>query len=207
MKTNSSNRVKYKKAFSVLHMESPVNLEEANMKNRRSPMILKPAAAFGLAAAIFAGSGAAYAADLGGIRTTVEGWFHGGRHTFDVEETKKGEYMFTDPETGESFGGGGIAYINGKEVQLSPEEVLQGSTETSFEKTEDGRWMLYLYDQSFDLTDDFRKTDKLKVSVTTQKGVMYFNLEVDSDGNCSLQSSMDPDGSLRDYISLDERAE
>ena len=73
-----SNKENYKKAFSVLKSSCDFTLEEKRMKrikreNTHRNLLVAAVAML----VVLAGSGTAYAADLGGIRETVQMWIHG----------------------------------------------------------------------------------------------------------------------------------
>nr|MCR4997296.1 hypothetical protein [Butyrivibrio sp.] len=73
-----SNKENYKKAFSVLKSSCDFTLEEKRMEKMKREKINKNLlTAAAVLFVVVAGSGTAYAADLGGIRETVQMWVHG----------------------------------------------------------------------------------------------------------------------------------
>ena len=173
------------------------------MKKTNLKFSMKPVLAACLCVAVLIScAGAAYAADLGGIRETIRVWF-GGRQV-DATVTEEGNgYRFTvdmDGET-ETFGGGGVAYEgDGTERPLTPEEVLEGFS-TQIDTDENGRVWLYHYDQSYDITD-FLTGGTCKLALERDGETLYFDIENDDDGVGSFGTSPKPIGSAGDYILL-----
>ena len=207
-----TNKERYKEAFGVLQ-PNETHWEVQPMKNNirtfKSKRILAVAAVVVILAVAAVG---AYAADVGGIQTTLKTWFHGKEVSVDVSTRENGEYKFEiKDESGEvtaAFGGGGVEIgIFGKERRLSPQEVLDANN-LDISTNEDGRMMLYYYDKSFDITDLFSADGVCKVRFTDNRTgrskTMYMDIELDDDdGGFGYSTSYRPHGSKADYTWLD----
>ena len=162
-----TNKERYKEAFGVLRPETEqweVQPMKNNIKSFKAKRILAVAAVVVILAVAAVG---VYAADVGGIQTALKTWFHGQEVDVDVSTGENGEYNFeVKDENGNvtgSFGGGGVEIgLFGKERKLTPQEVLDANV-LDVTKEEDGRIMLYYYDQSYDITDLFSADGKCKV--------------------------------------------
>ena len=184
-----TNKERYKEAFGVLRPEKEqweVQPMKNNIKTFKTKRILAVAAVVVILAVAAVG---AYAADVGGIQTTLKTWFHGEEVDVDVSTGENGEYNFEiKDENGNvtgSFGGGGVELgLFGKERTLSPQEVLDANN-LDIVTNEDGRMMLYYYDQSYDITDLFSADGKCKVcltdSSTGREKTLYIDIELDNE--------------------------
>lgn len=184
-----TNKERYKEAFGVLRPETEqweVQPMKNNIRTFKSKRILAVAAVVVILAVAAVG---VYAADVGGIQTALKTWFHGQEVDVDVSTGENGEYIFeVKDENGNvtgSFGGGGVEIgLFGKERELTPQEVLDANV-LDVTKEEDGRMMLYYYDQSYDITDLFSADGKCKVcltdSSTGRDKTLYIDIELDNE--------------------------
>ena len=195
MKNNGSNEIKYKRTFDSLHLsddfESRLNdrikdlpsgtdMEDTKMKKSTVKHMSK-AAAIALAVGMVAlGSlGVSYAADLGGIRTTFTMWVKGEQKEVTAEKVSDYEYNFYD-ENGEMVGGGGgVAYVDGKEVPLTAEEIAKDYA--SAELTEnDGRIIFTYKNIEEDVTDLIDEEGNLYLHVIAADGEdVYVDMNYD----------------------------
>ena len=128
-----TNKERYKRAFSALHASERtrevLNMEENKTVKSEGKKHFSKAAVIALAAALLLALGTAgYAADLGGIRRTVQIWMHG-EMTNAVLDVQDGSYTLSyedaEGETHEREGGG-VAYdIFGRERPLTEDELLE----------------------------------------------------------------------------------
>ncbi len=208
-----TNKEKYKEAFGVLQPNKTqweVQPMKHNIRTFKTKRILAVAAVVVILAVAAVG---AYAADVGGIQTTLKTWFHGREVDVDVSTGEDGEYKFeVKDENGEvttAFGGGGVELgLFGKERKLSPQEVLDANN-LDIVTNEDGRMMLYYYDQSYDITDLFSADGKCKVcltdSSTGRDKTLYIDIELDNEtGGYGYSTDYRAHGSKADYIWLDK---
>lgn len=180
-----SNKENYKKAFSVLKSSSDFSLEEKRMNRIKREIAHKNlliAAAIMLV--ILAGSGTAYAADLGGIKKTVKMWVHGYETDVSYEFNEdEGTYLkkYVD-ENGEEVQEDASGW-HGDNSPLTVEELIELEHDTvSVEETDDGKCMLYFQNRAVDITDKF--TDgKCYIHVVGEDGERYVEVELDENGN------------------------
>ncbi len=180
-----TNKEKYKQAFSALHSSEPIYLEEKPMKSYKIRILFRPVAAvIACAVLLFGCATVAYAADIGGIRTTIQTWVHGKSTPVDVTEVKGG-YQFSYSENGETktFSGGGIAIDDqGNEIPLSPEEVAEVSFE-EIGRQADGRIWLYYKSYAIDITE-YMTDAGCKVVLDNEGTKVYFDIDAPNDIGC-----------------------
>lgn len=122
---------------------------------------------------------AAYAADVGGIRRTIQIWIHGDQ-TSAVIDIQGGSYQltYTDKEGRlQQMGGGGVAIdSDGEERPLTEEEILEQFDAPQVEYREDGSAWLYCRGEKLDITDRF--TDGIcYVQVNDGERTLYLTIE------------------------------
>lgn len=156
-----SNKEKYKKAFSVLQTSGDFQLEEGKMAILKKKATFRSlAAAAAAAVVIVAGTGTAYAANVGGIQRTIQLWIHGDQTSVTIDFDGMGnytmEYLDENGKLHESGGGGVAIEADGTERPLTAEELmLEMANEVNVEYGEDGTALLYFQDQVVDITDKF----------------------------------------------------
>ena len=212
-----TNHEKYKAAFSVLQPTRELELEVPTMEGQKRTIRHKPVLA--LCAAVLTLAVLALsviAADVGGIQTTLKTWFRGREETVSVSERDDGGYDFavTDEngETAATFGGGGVAYENGKERALTPQEVLE-SNELEVVVEENGKATLYFRDRTYDITDLFNADGVCKVKLKDETKKLfksgYVDVELEGDSSnpftgYSVSTSGLPHGGRSAYVALDD---
>lgn len=134
----------------------------------------------------------AYAADLGGIRTTITSWFNGEITEIEATPNGSGGYTFTSPEGEVIGGGGGVTFDeSGNEVWLPADDVYEhGFVEQIVE--ENGRTYLMIQDRKEDLTDLFAKQNPIHVKLLVDGQMRYFEIETQGSGAYSYSSSDEP---------------
>lgn len=201
-----TNKEKYKRAFSALHPSKPIDLEEYTMKNTKLHVIFRPVAAvIACAILLFGCATVAYAADVGGIRTTVHVWIHGNARDIDVVDNGDGSYQFSYTEGAESatvFAGGVAFDENGNEIPLSPEEVAQ-ATFDEIGRQADGKIWLYYKSYAFDITQQMTK-DGCKLVLDDQGTKVYFDIDAPNElGSCAYRRSIgSTGGDPQDYTPI-----
>ena len=187
-----TNRETYKQAFSALHPSGNIHLEGTAMKSNRIHFIIRPVAAV-LACVIllFGCATVAYAADIGGIRTTIQTWVHGKQTPVDVTEVGGG-YKFSYSEGGEtkSVTGGGIAFDqNGNEIPLTPEEIAEATFE-EIGRQADGRIWLYYKSYAIDITDHMTGAG-CRLVLDDGGAKVYFDIDAPNElGSCSYRRAI-----------------
>lgn len=173
---NKDNQKYYQKTFSHLRLPDPVHMEDIEMnKNtkRNTNWLYRPATA--ILSLVLIGGTAAYASDLGRIRTTISTWFHGEPVEVEAVDSGEGSYEFYNARTGESIGaGGGVAFDeNGREIRLPAEDVLKNLTGDFVSATRDGqtRLLLLANEQAYDLSElvNAQGVVRGKLKVTTSE--------------------------------------
>ena len=194
-------RETYQRVFSKIQIPEPVDVETIMKENRRETGMnfwQKHAAALGAALVIAGSTGVAYAADLGGIRTTVNVWLHGEHTQLDAVPNGTGGYEFYETGRDESIGGGGGVWIdeNGVEHAASAQEVAENLA-SPVEVREDGTVWLSVNEQTWDITD-YIQSGKAE---NFHAGSRYFRVLVEGTG-VQTQTSDRPEPGIA-YIELD----
>lgn len=181
-----TNKDRYKQAFSVLHPSKPIELEERPMKKNHTHLILRPVAAvLTTVIVLFGCASVAYAADVGGIRTTVQSWFRGKEAAVEVIEKNPGEYEFQIQQDGQThiMGGGGVEFDQfGNEKPLSPEDVAQTLSEEISQK-EDGSIWLYYKNYAIDITE-YMTPNGCKLLLNDNGEKLYYNITAVENRSC-----------------------
>ena len=194
-------RETYQRVFSKIQIPEPVDVETIMKENRRETGMnfwQKHAAALGAALVIAGSTGVAYAADLGGIRTTVNVWLHGEDTQLDAVPNGTGGYEFYETGSDESIGGGGGVWIdeNGVEHAASAQEVAENLA-SPVEVREDGTVWLSVNEQTWDITD-YIQSGKAE---NFHAGSRYFRVLVEGTGVQTQTSDRSEPGIA--YIELD----
>ena len=151
-----SNKEKYKRAFSVLESSCDFTLEEKEMKKIKifnAHKNLLTAAAVLLV--LVAGSGTAYAADIGGGRETIQLWLYGKQTDVTVGEDGSIKYADRNGNIQEEKG------FNGDGSPLTAEEVAEDFKDrVDVEKLDDGTVHVYYHDRDYDITDKIVDKDQ-----------------------------------------------
>ena len=156
---------RYKRAFSLLRASDYSKMEVKSMNNVKILPVRRLVALCAAVALVAAMASVAYAADLGGIRRTIQLWVHGDQ-TNAVLEVKEGSYTLKNDQGETVQAGGGVAIdIFGRERPLSEEEILDHLDTPEVEYKEDGTVWVYYRGQTLEITDLF------------QDGVCYVQLK------------------------------
>lgn len=176
------NQKRYRQAMDTLPIPELIKVETIQERERH-PM--KKAKSLALSAATAAvcllGVTTAYAADLGGIRTTITSWFNGEKTEIEATPNGSGGYTFKTQDGEVIGGGGGVTFDeNGNEVWLPADDVYEhGFAEQIVE--ENGRTYLIIQDCKEDLTDLFAKQNPIHVKLMVDGQMRYFEIENGSD--------------------------
>ena len=188
-----------------------------NRQHTRFSLSRRAAVAVMVAVLLVGSLTAAYAADLGGLRKLITLWVHGqptdarvefytGEDGGDVEYNSEAEeegspapasYVVTwTDENGEErqmMGGGVAIERDGTERALTMDEYLEHLSSAEVEQvetTEDGRVMLYWYDQAVDITDRF-EGGVCRLTLTHEDETLYFTVTDVGDGAYNLSAAAD----------------
>lgn len=207
------NQERYRQAFSQLQIPEPVSVECLKGKENLVMNKLKSfAISMSAAAVCLLGVTTAYAADLGGVRTTITGWFNQEQTAVDAQPDGDGGYVFTGPD-GKVIGGGrGIEYdAFGNEIPLDAEDVYNASFAELLSE-ENGHYFLISKDRKVDVTELLAQHNPLRVKMTVDGKIRYFIVEaVFEDGRAVSTTFTADDKPIRwtwtkdaDYIDLDQ---
>lgn len=183
-------RREYNEAMDRIHMSEECAqriLAQAASNGRKGGNVMKFKKSMqrgiaALAAAVVL-SAAAFAADVGGIRTNMTMWFHGEQQQVEVQ--KDGKYGYTAKVDGKEKSFGGVSIDENGNAQALDESDIQDAYAVDVEKGEDGKWTLYFYDQTIDITKEMEqgKYDK----VLSHDGQKY-RVTAHSDGSFEVGS-------------------
>ena len=156
-----TNKERYQRAFSTLHASDDFVLEEKKMKETKVIRFPKLLAACAVLILVLGLATAAYAADVGGIRRTVQLWIHGDQ-TDAVLVIDNGSYdlYYTDQDgqAREQHGGGKAFDIFGNEIPLTEQDIMEHivlDNALDIQYRDDGTVWACFYAQSVEITDKF----------------------------------------------------
>lgn len=179
-----TDREKIRRALGPLHASAETVTEVITMTSHQPKRAMKPKRAFSFclaAALVLALCSVAYAADLGGIKTTVKIWF-GGKQTEAEFTAEGGSYTltFTD-ENGETHerGGGGVAREDdGTERPLTAGELAETLDDPQVIYGENGTVTVCYLDQVIDITQKFDENGIARLELTAADGrALYMTVE------------------------------
>ena len=187
-----TNKEKYKKAFSVLHASDQIEMEVAQMAQRKHAYMKKVLAASTAVVIVSCSMTAAYAADLGGIRERLTMWFRG--EQTPVTATSNGDYSyqytFTDVDGNpQEFVAGGVTIDDfGNERPASAQEILDDLSD-EIVVGDNGRISLYysMQKKQIDITDLFDSDWICRVAVKDGKQIVYFTIKDNGSGDMDFE--------------------
>ena len=145
---------------------------------------------------LFAMATVCYAADIGGIRRTVQIWVHGDQ-TSAVMDIQDGQYTLTyqdaEGKTHERGGGGVALGPFGSERPLTEEELLEHLDNPEVEYKEDGSVWLYYRDQAMEITDRFDADGFCFVQLKTEAETLYITVKYNNGYAISGKAFIQPE--------------
>lgn len=153
-----TNKERYKRAFSLLRASQHDFMEVKSMNQVKVLPVRRLIALCAAVVFVVAMATVAYAADIGGIRRTVQIWIHGDQTNAVLDIRGKSYTLSYEDENGEphSIGGGGVAIgVFGKERPLTGEEILEELNYPEVVYQEDGSVWVYYHGQKLEITDKF----------------------------------------------------
>lgn len=194
-------RETYQRVFSKIQIPEPVDVETIMKENRRETGMnfwQKHAAVLGAVLVIAGSTGVAYAADLGGIRTTVNVWLHGEQKELEAVPDGSGGYEFYENGSDEPIGGGGGIWYdeNGVEHEASAQDVAD-NMKPPVEILDDGRVTLELKEKVWDITGEVQRGKEAYFHA----GDLYIQVLVEEE-SVSTQMSETPETGII-YIELE----
>lgn len=185
-----TNHERYRRAAGLIRPSREMNtkhyVEEKMMKNKRT---FRPLATVCATLVLVLALGGAYAANVGGLRSSVNVWLHGDVTEVSIEQVGEGQYEITYPD-GTVRGTGGMAYENGQMRGVTMDEVIEEiRTAAEVDEDEDGRIWLYLRDHKIDITDQIAENgDWAQVKVKDGLLADYITVVWYGDGGCSVST-------------------
>lgn len=121
-----------------------------------------------------------YAADVGGIRRTIQLWIHG-EQTSAVMDIQNGQYTLhyeDDDGTPHEQSGGGVAIEpDGSERPLTEEEMMEHLNMPEVEYKEDGTVWVYYRNQATEITDLFQPDGVCFVQLKNGANTLYLTVK------------------------------
>ncbi|GEM_PF-489668 len=175
------NQKRYRQAMNILQDPEPVRIEDLQ-KRERIPMKKTKTMAISAATALVClfGATGAYATDLGGFRTMINGWLNGEQVEIEAIPDGQGGYTFATSDGQEIGGGGGVEIDQfGNETPLPAQDVYETFAQSV--QYEDGRIILTDHEKRADLTDLFEKSDTVYVKMEVQNTMNYYQIQVNKE--------------------------
>lgn len=202
------NQKRYQQTFGHLQIPQLMDIKSVEQnQERKTPMKKMKTLAISAATAVVCliGATSAYAADLGGIRTTINSWFNGQQAQIEAVDNGDGGYTFFDEQGTPIGAGGGVTFDeNGNEIQLPADDVYENGFAESIEE-ENGRTYLISFDRKVDISDLMNKSGTTRVKLMVNGVKRYFAIEQLDAQNHSWSSTETPEEGFtdKDYQDLD----
>ena len=190
-----TNKERYQRAFSALHTSDNHAMEVNKMKHAgkvRFNKLLVVCAVFALVLGLMSVS---YAADIGGIRRSIQLWIHGDQ-TDAIMEIESGHYSLTyedaDGNTRRQSGGGVAVGLDGRERPVTEDEIMKELNSPEVVYKQDGTVWVYYFDQKVEITDKFDDKGVCYVMLKNGEGVLYMTIKDKSGYSISPRSYPNP---------------
>ena len=186
-----TNHERYRRAAELVQPvpeRSIIDYVEAKTMKKRKPLkvFATVCAAVALVLALTAG---VYAADVGGIRHTMNIWLHGDAVEVTIKQVGEGQFEITYPY-GSVRAAGGLAEDGRGGMRGVTEEEIREEIISSpdAEQDEDGRIWLYLRDHKIDVTDQIAQNGYAQVKVKDGLLADYITLIWEGDTGYSVST-------------------
>lgn len=175
------DKQQYQRTFGVLHASGDFLKEELPMKAPKKHVPMRKAVLVcAVLALIFSLGTACYAADVGGIRRTVQVWIHG-EQTDAVMDVQNGQYTLQIKDadgTVHEQGGGGVAFNpDGSERPLTEEELMEHLDSPDVEENDDGTVWVYYREQAMEITDLFDENGICFLELKDGEDILYLTVK------------------------------
>ena len=199
-----SNKEKYKQAFSQIKIDKEILLEEKNISTKNKLNFKKIVASILGCFLIGLVAQSAYAANIGGIKNILNQYRHGQQFEMDIEIYDNGSYeiKYID-ENGQVKEEGGAKVVFdfwGNARPATKEEILESIKDRQLEilYDEDGKMMIYYYDQKIDITDKF-ENNVCYIKLSNEDEDLYVTIKLEDtkeiiDGDTPFSTITSPDG-------------
>ena len=166
----------YQRTFGVLHASGDFLKEDFTMQSTKQFSGRKLVILCAAVILIFSMATVCYAADVGGIRRTIQIWIHGDQTTA-VMDIQNGQYTLTyedaEGNTHERGGGGVAINPDGSERPLTEAEIMEHLDSPEVDYREDGSVWIYYMDQAMEITDKFNDENICFVHLKNGKENLY----------------------------------
>lgn len=174
------DKQQYQRTFGVLHASGDFLKEDFPMQRKKHISVRRIGMLCAAILLIYSMASVCYAADVGGIRRTIQLWIHGDQ-TNAVMEIQDGQYhlQYTDAngETHERGGGGVAINPDGSERPLTEEELMEHLNMPEVMYREDGSVWVYYKNQSMEITDRFRPDGVCFVQLKDGEDTLYLTVK------------------------------
>lgn len=186
----------YQRAFGVLHASGDFLKEDITMQKTRHFSMRRVVFLCAAVITVISLATVCYAADMGGIRRTVQLWIHGDQTTA-VMDIRNGSYDLTyedDEGIIHQVSGGGVSFEeDGSERPLTEEELIEHLNSPDVQYREDGSVWLYFMDQSMEITHKFNEENVCFVQLTNGEETLYLTIKYKGGFAYSPERFIQPD--------------
>ena len=203
-----TNKEKYKRTFDTLASSERFSLEVTEMKkeNKTKHVYNRIAAAAAALVLVLSASTAAYASDLGGIKTMFTMWINGEQQNATVTSTSNDydyEFTYKDADGKDvTVGGGGVTTDeNGNERPMTASEIAESFGDTAVDRDDNGKVYLTYKNLKFDITSAVN-AGKTKFVFTADGKEHYVTIDDTANegtGSYSLSDCVGPNDDASDY--------
>lgn len=131
----------------------------------------------------------AYAADIGGVRHSINIWLHGDLTEVTIEQVGEYEYLITYPDGSTRGTGGAVITPGGKERAMTMDEIEECLiSEIVCEQDDDGGYWLYIRDHKIDITDQMTENGYAQVKVKDGVLADYITVVFNGHGGYGIQT-------------------
>lgn len=189
------DKQQYQRTFGVLHASGDFLKEDITMQTTKHVSMRKVSLLCAAVILIFSISTVCYAADVGGIRRTIQLWIHGDQ-TDAIMEIQDGQYQITyEDQQGNLHqqSGGGIAIEpDGSERPVTEEEILEHLNNPEVEYKDDGTVWVYYRNQSLEITDRFDADGVCYVQLKNGADTLYLTVRYQDGYSTSTNAFVQP---------------
>lgn len=189
------DKQQYQRTFGVLHASGDFLKEDITMQTTKHFSMRKVSLLCAAVILIFSISTVCYAADVGGIRRTIQLWIHGDQ-TDAIMEIQDGQYQVTyEDQQGNLHqqSGGGIAIEpDGSQRPVTEEEILEHLNNAEVEYKDDGTVWVYYMNQSLEITDRFDADGVCYVQLKNGDDILYLTVRYQDGYSTSTNAFVQP---------------
>lgn len=189
------DKQQYQRTFGVLHASGDFLKEDITMQTTKHFSMREVSLLCAAVILIFSISTVCYAADVGGLRRTIQLWIHGDQ-TDAIMEIQDGQYQVTyEDQQGNLHqqSGGGIAIEpDGSERPVTEEEILDHLNNPEVEYKDDGTVWVYYRNQSLEITDRFDADGVCYVQLKNGDDILYLTVRYQDGYSTSTNAFVQP---------------